>query len=51
MLLVNSDSYAGKDIRIDDSCAHCSDRIIVEIAAGKITSADPADVWVQHGGG
>ncbi|MEE9161407.1 MAG: hypothetical protein V3U35_00415 [Candidatus Neomarinimicrobiota bacterium] len=51
LLLVNSDAYAGKDIRIDDSCAHCSDRITVEIAAGEIASVDPADVWVQHGGG
>ena len=51
MLLVNSSAYTGKIIKIDDSCAHCSDRISVEIAAGEVTQADPADVWVQKGGG
>ena len=51
MLLVNSDAYAGKNIKIEDSCAHCSDRISVEIAAGVVTQVDPDDVWVQQGGG
>ena len=51
MLLVNSAAFADKNIRIDDSCAHCSDRITVEIAAGKVTQVDPDDVWVQQGGG
>ena len=51
MLLVNSKAYADKNIKIDDSCAHCSDRIFVEIVASKITHSDPADVWVQQGGG
>ena len=51
LLLVNSDAYADKNIKIEDSCAHCSDRITVEIAAGKIIHVDPQDVWIQQGGG
>ena len=51
LLLVNSDDFAGKQIKIEDSCAHCQLPITVEIKAGEITNMDPESVWVQQGGG
>ncbi len=51
MLLVNSKEYADRRITIEDSCAHCSDRIDVEIAKGALVSVRPETVWVQQGGG
>ena len=51
MLLVNSNAYADKNIKIEDSCAHCSDAIYVEITAGKLSKLEPETVWVQQGGG
>jgi len=49
--LVNSDDYAGKKLRIDDSCAHCSDPIAIEVENGRLTRIDPPTTYVQRGGG
>ncbi len=49
--MVNSSASANSTIKINDSCAHCSDPIYVEITGGKITRSDPETVWVQRGGG
>ncbi len=49
--MVNSDDYKDKKFTITDSCAHCSDRITVEIDQAEITSVDPDSVFVQQGGG
>lgn len=53
MLVVTSDEYKkdGDSFRLNDSCAHCSKPITVEVRDGKITHADPETVWVQQGGG
>jgi len=49
LLLVNSDK--DKTMKIEDSCAHCSEKIHVELEGGKITKLGPETVWVQRGGG
>jgi len=49
--LVNSDDFKDKKLRIDDSCAHCSDRITVEVEHGRIAQLEPDTVYVQRGGG
>ncbi|MCH8327450.1 MAG: hypothetical protein IID15_02875 [Candidatus Marinimicrobia bacterium] len=52
MLLVSGDKVAsGATVRLEDSCAHGTDLITVEIADGKITNADPPTVMIQQGGG
>ena len=36
---------------LEDSCAHGSEKISVEIRNGEIAAVDPETVWVQQGGG
>jgi len=49
----NADGGAGKDLTftLEDSCAHGSQPIRVEIRGGEMTALDPETVWVQQGGG
>ena len=53
--MVTSDEYGGDDeklqFQLEDSCAHGSERITVEVRNGEIASVDPETVWVQQGGG
>ncbi|MCH7859096.1 MAG: hypothetical protein IID14_05280 [Candidatus Marinimicrobia bacterium] len=49
--MVNSAQYAGKTIKIEDSCAHGTDRISLEIMDGAITQQHPETVFIQRGGG
>ncbi|MFQ5738734.1 MAG: hypothetical protein ACE5JX_06940 [Acidobacteriota bacterium] len=56
MLVVTSSDRQGekyRDVafRLDDSCAHCSKKIEVEIKNGEVTSLNPDTVYVQQGGG
>ena len=51
MLLGNSEEYKGKTLIVDDSCAHCSKKIRMEIKDGKLLSQTPENVYVQQGGG
>ena len=37
--------------RLEDSCAHCSKPITVEMHDGEFTTLDPDTVYVQQGGG
>ncbi len=50
MLLVSSD-YPEERIEIEDSCAHCLDRISVAIENAKVTSATPDPTYAFYGGG
>ncbi|MFQ5641540.1 MAG: hypothetical protein ACE5IR_26490 [bacterium] len=49
MLLVNS--FGDKEVEIEDSCAHCYQRISVTIKSGEIAAMTPESVWAQQGGG
>ncbi|MFQ5628450.1 MAG: hypothetical protein ACE5I1_06800 [bacterium] len=49
MLLVNS--YGDEMVKIEDSCAHCHERIFVTLEKGRMTAMAPERVWVQRGGG
>ncbi len=53
MVTSNDDSGGGKDLTftLEDSCAHGSEPIRVEVRNGEITALDPETVWVQQGGG
>ena len=51
MLVSNEGFKAGQTIKIEDSCAHGSDLITVEILDGEIVQMDPPTVFVQRGGG
>jgi len=55
LLVVTSDDYQkegeSSTFRLDDSCAHGSQPITIEITDGKVTHAEPESVWVQQGGG
>lgn len=51
LLLGNSEEYKGKTLTVDDSCAHCSRKIRMEIKDGKLLSQSPENVYVQQGGG
>lgn len=50
MLLVSSD-YPEERIEIEDSCAHCLDRISVAIENAKVTSSTPESAYAFYGGG
>jgi hypothetical protein len=50
LLLVSSD-YSDRRVVVHDSCAHCTDRIVVVIDRGQIVTVDPPDALVFHGGG
>ncbi|MCH7573956.1 MAG: hypothetical protein IIA59_02415 [Candidatus Marinimicrobia bacterium] len=52
MLLVSGNNFgSGATIRLEDSCAHGTDLITLEISDGKITRLDPPTAYVQQGGG
>ena len=52
MLLVSGNNFgSGATIRMEDSCAHGTDLITLEITDGKITRLDPPTAYVQQGGG
>jgi hypothetical protein len=51
-LLVSNDVFApGVTVKIEDSCAHGTDLINIEILNGEIVKMDPPTVFVQRGGG
>jgi hypothetical protein len=47
--LVNS-QYKDHRIKLDDACAHCSERIHLEADHGEVTSISPNDAVVHRGG-
>jgi len=49
LLLVNS--LSENKVKIEDSCAHCSERISVVIDKAKMTKLEPESVFIQRGGG
>ena len=56
MLVVTSKERSGNDssdlrFHLEDSCAHCSKPISLEVKGGEITAMDPDSVWFQQGGG
>ena len=52
MLLVSGDKFGSSaTIRLEDSCAHGTDLITLEITDGEITKLDPPTAMVQQGGG
>ena len=48
-----SEDDGSSDLRfhLNDSCAHCSKAISLEVRGGEITAMDPETVWFQQGGG
>ncbi len=49
MLLVSS-RYADQRVTIDDSCAHCTDRIHIVFERGELVEVIPPETMVFHGG-
>jgi hypothetical protein len=54
--VVTSKEHSGdgsSDLRfhLEDSCAHCSKPISLDVKASEIAALDPETVWVQQGGG
>lgn len=49
MLLVSS-RYADGRVTIDDSCAHCTDRIHIVFERGELVEAVPPEAMVYQGG-
>ncbi|MGH9659575.1 MAG: hypothetical protein ACRD96_13590 [Bryobacteraceae bacterium] len=50
LLLVNS-THATDTLKIEDSCAHCTQRISLKIDGGRLKTATPAEPIVFQGGG
>jgi hypothetical protein len=50
-LLLIGDEYADQRVVIDDSCAHCTDRIRIETDGGVLTEVEPGEAVVFRGGG
>ena len=52
MLLVSNDVFtAGTTVKIEDSCAHGTEPIYIEVTDGEIVEMVPPTVFVQRGGG
>ncbi len=49
MLLVSS-RYADQRVTIDDSCAHCTDRIRAILENGELVEVSPPETMVFRGG-
>lgn len=49
MLLVSS-RYTDQQVTIDDSCAHCTDRIRIVFEYGELTEVTPPETMVFRGG-
>jgi len=51
--VVTSDEHADEDLTflLDDSCAHCSQPIHLEVSGGELVRMEPDTAWVQRGGG
>jgi hypothetical protein len=49
MLLVSS-RYRDQKVTIDDSCAHCVERIRITIHRGELVEVNPQGVYVLLGG-
>ena len=45
------DQYRDVVFQLEDSCAHGSEPISIEVVNGEIKSLDPETVFVQKGGG
>lgn len=50
MLLVSS-KYPRQKVIIDDSCAHCVQRIGIAIDSGYLVDVEPPETYVFYGGG
>ena len=49
MLLVNS-QFRENHIKLEDACAHCSDRIYIEAKNGVVTQVSPEETVIHRGG-
>ncbi len=49
LLLVNS-TYSSDIVKIEDTCAHCLQRISMVIERGRVTQISPAQTVVFWGG-
>jgi len=47
----SGDGSSDLRFHLEDSCAHCSKPISMEVRGGEIAAMDPETVWVQQGGG
>jgi len=50
-LLLVSSNYTNQRVVIEDSCAHCVERIRLVIENGRLTVVDPPETYVVQGGG
>lgn len=49
-LLLVSSQYRGRSLTLDDACAHCVDRIRIEVEDGKLSHLSPEETIVYRGG-
>lgn len=49
-LLLVSSQYSDERVILDDACAHCVDRIHIEVDHGQLVQVDPPETVVHRGG-
>jgi len=49
-LLLVSSQYREHRVTLDDACAHCVDRIYIEVDHGQLVEVTPPDTVVYRGG-